>query len=130
MDERLKAVQDMFEQQFGAGNARIVSSDLGDRNMLVWVGKTNQTGIYYSFNTDTGKVARIGYSNEYFGEAEMNPTKTIIYPASDGEKIHAVVTMPRSEEHTSELQSLMRISYAVFCLKNKINQIQNKKHNG
>src|SRR3546814_4406139 len=27
----------------------------------------------------------------------------------------------RSEEHTSELQSLMRISYAVFCLKTKIN---------
>src|SRR3546814_6287534 len=30
----------------------------------------------------------------------------------------------RSEEHTSELQSLMRISYAVFCLKKK-----NRKHN-
>src|SRR3546814_4278350 len=28
--------------------------------------------------------------------------------------------LPRSEEHTSELQSLMRISYAVFCLKQKI----------
>src|SRR3546814_8412065 len=28
--------------------------------------------------------------------------------------------IPRSEEHTSELQSLMRISYAVFCLKKKI----------
>src|SRR3546814_5018155 len=28
--------------------------------------------------------------------------------------------MGRSEEHTSELQSLMRISYAVFCLKKKI----------
>src|SRR3546814_1703193 len=28
----------------------------------------------------------------------------------------------RSEEHTSELQSLMRISYAVFCLKKKNNQ--------
>src|SRR3546814_9886334 len=28
-------------------------------------------------------------------------------------------TSPRSEEHTSELQSLMRISYAVFCLKKK-----------
>src|SRR3546814_7380876 len=27
---------------------------------------------------------------------------------------------PRSEEHTSELQSLMRISYAVFCLKQKL----------
>src|SRR3546814_10028883 len=34
----------------------------------------------------------------------------------------------RSEEHTSELQSLMRISYAVFCLKKK-NQKTNKNHN-
>src|SRR3546814_10224909 len=33
----------------------------------------------------------------------------------------------RSEEHTSELQSLMRISYAVFCLKKKINQRPTKK---
>src|SRR3546814_6597502 len=31
----------------------------------------------------------------------------------------------RSEEHTSELQSLMRISYAVFCLKKKKNQYNN-----
>src|SRR3546814_8446786 len=28
-------------------------------------------------------------------------------------------SVPRSEEHTSELQSLMRLSYAVFCLKKK-----------
>src|SRR3546814_9702915 len=31
----------------------------------------------------------------------------------------------RSEEHTSELQSLMRISYAVFCLKKKTEKIEN-----
>src|SRR3546814_4644411 len=31
----------------------------------------------------------------------------------------ARLRQPRSEEHTSELQSLMRISYAVFCLKKK-----------
>src|SRR3546814_4708926 len=34
------------------------------------------------------------------------------------------LALDRSEEHTSELQSLMRISYAVFCLKKKNNQIQ------
>src|SRR3546814_6301742 len=37
----------------------------------------------------------------------------------------------RSEEHTSELQSLMRISYAVFCLKKKhkqTNQLNNQLH--
>src|SRR3546814_1158825 len=32
----------------------------------------------------------------------------------------------RSEEHTSELQSLMRISYAVFCLKKKKKQYKNR----
>src|SRR3546814_9276917 len=35
----------------------------------------------------------------------------------------------RSEEHTSELQSLMRISYAVFCLKKKKKQNQLLAHN-
>src|SRR3546814_4337923 len=34
-----------------------------------------------------------------------------------GRVVH--IDAPRSEEHTSELQSLMRISYAVFCLKKK-----------
>src|SRR3546814_1491375 len=35
---------------------------------------------------------------------------------------------PRSEEHTSELQSLMRISYAVFCLKKKNKNINTHIH--
>src|SRR3546814_3424910 len=34
----------------------------------------------------------------------------------------------RSEEHTSELQSLMRISYAVFCFKKKTNKINTTMH--
>src|SRR3546814_5994055 len=41
------------------------------------------------------------------------------------------LVMGRSEEHTSELQSLMRISYAVFCLKKKKhkNRSQKTQHN-
>src|SRR3546814_7083388 len=38
-------------------------------------------------------------------------------------------TQFRSEEHTSELQSLMRISYAVFCMKKKNTQHTHKHHN-
>src|SRR3546814_6307607 len=56
-------------------------------------------------------------------------TASVPAPISSPSRFH-----PRSEEHTSELQSLMRISYAVFCLKKKpqttyIQQIQhtNKK---
>src|SRR3546814_1515047 len=37
---------------------------------------------------------------------------------------HVDFTVERSEEHTSELQSLMRISYAVFCLKKNKNKTQ------
>src|SRR3546814_5494925 len=37
------------------------------------------------------------------------------------------VNAPRSEEHTSELQSLMRISYAVFCLKKKKDREQESR---
>src|SRR3546814_14822937 len=40
-----------------------------------------------------------------------------------------VGTRRRSEEHTSELQSLMRISYAVFCLKKKKSEKQNIRNN-
>src|SRR3546814_10334805 len=41
-------------------------------------------------------------------------------------KARRIVTSTRSEEHTSELQSLMRISYAVFCLKKK--KTKNQTH--
>src|SRR3546814_5041998 len=50
---------------------------------------------------------------------------TIIFRLKNGVLVHdspkyeAPRILTRSEEHTSELQSLMRISYAVFCLKKK-----------
>src|SRR3546814_3184781 len=44
-----------------------------------------------------------------------------------GEQLTGEKVAPRSEEHTSELQSLMRISYAVFCLKKK-KQTKNHPH--
>src|SRR3546814_9191006 len=43
-----------------------------------------------------------------------------IVPGGGVALLRASVKLARSEEHTSELQSLMRLSYAVFCLKKKI----------
>src|SRR3546814_3847732 len=43
-------------------------------------------------------------------------------PVLAKEPRRTMVLIPRSDEHTSELQSLLRISYAVFCLKKKTNQ--------
>src|SRR3546814_3723342 len=50
-----------------------------------------------------------------------NGLKGIELPVNDPVRLALV----RSEEHTSELQSLMRISYAVFCLKKKTNNTHN-----
>src|SRR3546814_4008529 len=50
------------------------------------------------------------------------PSRAGDLPASEGAlQLPRLRASARSEEHTSELQSLMRISYAVFCLKKKIN---------
>src|SRR3546814_9939919 len=51
-------------------------------------------------------------------------------PHQQGRSVRRAEVCRRSEEHTSELQSLMRISYAVFCLKKKTasnNQLKLKK---
>src|SRR3546814_6110967 len=58
-------------------------------------------------------------------EAAVHPDHAI--PVFVGNLMHghrpSTFSVPRSEEHTSELQSLMRISYAVFCLKKKKKKI-------
>src|SRR3546814_8763612 len=54
-------------------------------------------------------------------DVRANTTSATPLAAADGDpgEPYALVGHKRSEEHTSELQSLMRISYAVFCLKKK-----------
>src|SRR3546814_8968018 len=54
------------------------------------------------------------------GRARSRPTAATVSMATrPGSPTRRSPTCSRSEEHTSELQSLMRISYAVFCLKKK-----------
>src|SRR3546814_9127323 len=61
------------------------------------------------FRSDAGRLA--GYRRR--GAARRVPRHRRDHDRGDGRR------PGRSEEHTSELQSLMRISYAVFCLKKK-----------
>src|SRR3546814_1627383 len=49
----------------------------------------------------------------------LNKRNCVHFVMELAETVGLKVNRKRSEEHTSELQSLMRISYAVFCLKNK-----------
>src|SRR3546814_6480383 len=52
-------------------------------------------------------------------EAEFVTDLLFVQPIPGPKTHNVIIRGDRSEEHTSELQSLMRISYAVFCLKKK-----------
>src|SRR3546814_3799305 len=52
-------------------------------------------------------------------ESATGPVRTVLHFAGESLRQRILPPVIRSEEHTSELQSLMRISYAVFCLKKK-----------
>src|SRR3546814_6109886 len=81
-----------------------------------------QQGLFSSPPHDAdGLVSRIN-SLAARMRAKRVPVIFIQHCGPEGDDLH-----PRSEEHTSELQSLMRISYAVFCLKKKNNKRHTKK---
>src|SRR3546814_3804110 len=74
-------------------------------------------------------ASRPGASASPRSLAPCAPSFAVRWPAS----FPARTSISRSEEHTSELQSLMRLSYAVFCLKKKkqmslhVNTTQNRR---
>src|SRR3546814_1892015 len=65
-----------------------------------------------------GEERRIGVRLHRIMKLDLGGHRSAPFGDARGEH-RAVVTEKRSEEHTSELQSLMRSSYAVFCLKKK-----------
>src|SRR3546814_4934970 len=75
--------------------------------------------------TDETVTSQIHFLPTPFTESDA---RALIAGSGGGDVFHAVrdvrgADLNRSEEHTSELQSLMRNSYAVFCLKKKKQQI-------
>src|SRR3546814_1227444 len=58
----------------------------------------------------------------YVGDKPFSSVRAVLQEQVSSVADSSGQAVKRSEEHTSELQSLMRISYAVFCLKKKKNQ--------
>jgi dipeptidyl aminopeptidase/acylaminoacyl peptidase len=94
-DPRLAEVQRLFDADFGEGNTRIISGNKGYTKLLLFITKSSDPGAYYLFDTETGKLAVLGYTHPEIKDGAMNPTETIRYTASDGMQIPAVITYPR-----------------------------------
>src|SRR3546814_9872294 len=110
-----------YEMRISDWSSDVCSSDLAE-NVRLDMHQT-RADLRGEINTGGGFLDKIRFRS---GFAD--------YQHSEIEDTGEVGTTFRSEEHTSELQSLMRISYAVFCLKKKtktnrekIEQIQKRK---
>src|SRR3546814_4144112 len=86
----------LYGEEFWIVKLRTMRQDAELTGQAVWAEK------------DDPRITRLGYWLRKLRIDELPQTWTVL----KGE-------MSRTEEHTSELQSLMRISYAVFCLKKK-----------
>src|SRR3546814_1347474 len=96
-------------------------------------GTIDSTGPGSSFTPGMRVMARTMYKNQAGALAEYALAREFdtfpVPDALDDAQAAGFVVPYRSEEHTSELQSLMRISYAVFCLKKKrINRTKSNTH--
>src|SRR3546814_2835278 len=100
------------------------------RERARWPGGRRLTAVTQAKDADGGKAGKMpryvtesGYEEfeevrTRVGHAPPLPQKVWLVDVANA----GVRELKRSEEHTSELQSLMRIPYAVFCLKKKKNK--------
>ncbi len=102
-DQRLGSVQKFLDEDFGRGNAQIVSTNDGDTKVLVFKGKPSEPGGYYLYDTESGKMQLLGWYHPVLKDQEMNPMDSVRYKASDGMEIEAVVTYPRHRPHRKNL---------------------------
>src|SRR3546814_8083047 len=85
-----------------------------------------QMGDAGTITTNEGLAADVLDTGKPLGRLHAHQAKITSGKIAVGDTVH--LSVDRSEEHTSELQSLMRISYAVFCLKKKKTTQSNNKN--
>src|SRR3546814_7595505 len=100
--------------------------EVGARDHAARIGKLREDGA------DHGGDFGVGAARDHLGEGKEMLFLLRVEPCGEAGRdllLHVLtegkegaVQPDRSEEHTSELQSLMRISYAVFCLKKQITE--------
>src|SRR3546814_229893 len=97
------------------------------RNMLIDAARRDAVVSFYQFGDFDGLRHDHSLEAALSARDELRQLEKIIATLPTQSRRAFVLRRVRSEEHTSELQSLMRISYAVFCLKKKKSKQQPNK---
>src|SRR3546814_8865955 len=91
----------------------------GDRSLDPFRETKDRRRCAQHYGCALGTAERHPWVGEIAGAPRIVPVKEGSLDGDEASFIMKAAVVKRSEEHTSELQSLMRISYAVFCLKKK-----------
>ncbi|HEY0313089.1 MAG TPA: alpha/beta fold hydrolase [Allosphingosinicella sp.] len=118
-DPDWKQIQANMDERFGAGAAHLVSRDRKDERLIFFVGKPSQPGAYYLYDTRKGSLGLVGWVHPVFKDMTLNPMHTIVYPARDGIKIPAVVTMPRHREGQKNLPVVVLVHGGPYGIRQK-----------
>src|SRR3546814_7061139 len=106
----------------------VCSSDLGRTEiMVVLADKAENLIAQLRFECTVARAAALPGYKRLGTVRTQSVEQTVDLAPTDAEQHRGI--FDRSEEHTSELQSLMRISYAVFCLKKKNKKYSKKTTN-
>src|SRR3546814_4708281 len=119
-----------YEMRISAWSSDVCSSDLSPPNLRKYTARLSRSNTCISAPSKMSGVVvyKMALSNDCVWLVRQGfPEKVQCRPPAPtqrsevlGKSMMPSTGLPwRSEEHTSELQSLMRISYAVFCLKKK-----------
>src|SRR3546814_1991642 len=102
------------------------SSDVCSSDLVAGSSATAESASAGGISSEGNEISSNGSSSWDcpYARGTAESAMAAVNPRSTSFMLYLLHRLRRSEEHTSELQSLMRISYAVFCLKKK-----NKREN-
>src|SRR3546814_1300675 len=119
--------KDLHEAGDGGGLSLLIARDGSKRWVYIWDrnGKRREMGLGAAADISLAKARDLAAAARQLLVEGIDPLED--RRAQEAAVVEAA--RERSEEHTSELQSLMRISYAVCCLKKKKQQKRNNHDN-
>src|SRR3546814_5074744 len=103
------------EKRWGAEGVAKIGNTLWIAIQRQWKDDPENTVKLVAYNLDTKEWGAVRYPTDVAERGWVGLSEITLH----GDHVYIIERDNRSEEHTSELQSLMRISYAVFCLKKK-----------
>lgn len=120
IDPLRQELEDVLEETFGEGNVTIGSSNEAETKFVILVGKPNQGGAYYLFDTQSGRLSMLGNRWQHVGMTEMNPVSAFRYRASDGVDIEAIMTMPRHRQQRTGLPMVILTHGGPFGVRDEV----------